>query len=414
MAATLRHSASGLADVLYHEGARFSFFQAVRLLERLQPERALVGGVANPGNEIVRFSAHLSLAFPATEITPPRTGGPVRGDLRTPFVIAPARGVAAAPASATSMRDTGTELHPRPAQMTVTFLGLTGPRGTLPYHYTELLLDRVLRHRDHTLRDFLDIFNHRLVSLFYRAWAKHRPTLSFERRARGRTTPGGVASDDWESFFSALIGMGTAGLGEQLSFTARGLLSYAGLLSQWPRSATALEQLLRDALSEPKLRVLEFIGQHYELSPESQTCLGVDGCELGMSPVLGDRVLLQDAKFRIQIGPLRLDAYRRFLPAGVETCGDGALFSALVELTQLFVGPALEFDIELVLDEAESVGLCLGETGAVGPRLGMSTWLVHSERPLDQRASLFASTLHQPNHIRRSRDHERTQSETSA
>ena len=56
--------------------------------------------------------------------------------------------------NATSMRDTGTELHPRPAQMTVTFLGLTGPRGTLPYHYTELLLDRVLRHRDHTLRDF--------------------------------------------------------------------------------------------------------------------------------------------------------------------------------------------------------------------------------------------------------------------
>ena len=185
--------------------------------------------------------------------------------------------------------------------------------------------------------------------------------------------------------------MGTADWVSSYRFTARGLLSYAGLLSQWPRSATALEQLLRDALSEPKLRVLEFIGQHYELSPESQTCLG-RWLRAWDEPVLGDRVPLQDAKFRIQIGPLRLDAYRRFLPAGVETCGDGALFSALVELTQLFVGPALEFDIELVLDEAEAWGCALAKperSGRVwGCRPGLCTanghWtsgLAYSRRP---------------------------------
>ena len=41
-----------------------SFFQAVRLLERLLPDRAPVGGDAPPSREVVRFLTKLSLAFP--------------------------------------------------------------------------------------------------------------------------------------------------------------------------------------------------------------------------------------------------------------------------------------------------------------------------------------------------------------
>lgn len=386
MAATVGHPASGLADLLHREGSRFTFFQAVRLLERLLPERALVGGVATPRSEIVRFRAHLSLAFPGTEIVQPRAGGAGRGEARNSYVILPARGHPSAPRK--ELADASQA--PQPAQMTVAFLGLTGPQSTLPYHYTELLLERVLRYRDHTLRDFLDIFNHRLVSLFYRAWAKHRPLLSFERRAVGRMTEGAASPvDDWERFLCSLIGLGTEGLGAQLSFPARGLLAYAGPLAQRPRSASTLEKLLRDALSEPKLRVLEFIGQQYELPIESQACLGEHNCELSLSAVLGDRVFLKDAKFRIQIGPLSIAAYRRLLPAGADDGEDGALFRVLVELTRFFVGPTLDFDVELLLEDAERVGFCLGATGTLSPRLGMTTWLVHDEQAHHRRASLF-------------------------
>jgi len=406
MATTFGHPTSGLKELLHREGGRFAFFQAVRLLERMHPERALVGGVAAPQYESVRFRSHLSLAFPASEIVQPRTADPERDEWRSSYVILPARGSLkprpgeADPQPAPSANTGQEESEPsekeeevRPAQMTVAFLGLTGPQSALPYHYTELLIERVLRHRDHTLRDFLDIFNHRLVSLFYRAWAKHRPILSFERSATPRADQDAFgAADEWAWFLLSLIGFGTEGLAEQLSFPARGLLAYAELFAHRPRSATALERILRDALAEPRLRVIEFVGQEYGLPPESQFCLGEHGCELGCDVVLGDRVHLQDAKFRIQVGPLPLHRYRRFLPTGADPREDGELFRRLVELTRLFVGPTLDFDVELLHEEIEKVGICLGDTGLLAPRLGMTTWLLHSSKAQEKRASLFPAS----------------------
>ncbi|RMF83908.1 MAG: type VI secretion system baseplate subunit TssG, partial [Nitrospinota bacterium] len=146
MATQGRRTDPPLEDLLFAEGYRFSFFQAVRLLEHLYPHRQPVGQDAQPSHEVVRFRTHLSLGFPASEIheiTPPTD-------------------------------------EEQPAQMTVTFMGLTGPSGVLPRHYTEFLLERV-RRKDYTLHDFLDLFNHRLLSLFYRAWEKYRFPISYER-----------------------------------------------------------------------------------------------------------------------------------------------------------------------------------------------------------------------------------------
>ena len=69
--------------------------------------------------------------------------------------------------------------------MTVAFLGLTGTQGVLPFCYTEWMLERKAA-KDDTLAAFLDLFNHRLVSLFYRAWEKHRPPVLYEARRRPR------------------------------------------------------------------------------------------------------------------------------------------------------------------------------------------------------------------------------------
>jgi len=131
-----------IRERLFEQPCSFSFFQAVRLLERLFPERAPVGRYANPQQECVRFSVNPSLNFPASEIQ----------SLQGPGEEAP--------------------------RMTVNFLGLTGPVGALPNYMTEVVALRARAH-DTALRDFLDIFNHRLLSFFYQAWQKHHSTIAY-------------------------------------------------------------------------------------------------------------------------------------------------------------------------------------------------------------------------------------------
>src|SRR5262249_4364848 len=143
----------------------FGFFQAIRLLERLCPDRKPVGRFVNPSEEVAHFGANPSLAFPASEI----------------------QSLEASPG--------------QPARMTVNFMGLTGPLTALPQWYTVLVADR-LRANDKALRDFLDIFNHRFISLFYQAWEKYRFPISYERGELDR----------FSHLLPDLIGMGTRGL----------------------------------------------------------------------------------------------------------------------------------------------------------------------------------------------------------
>src|SRR5260370_12629517 len=59
---------SELEARLRREPYAIRFFQAVRLLERLFPERKPVGRFVNPSGKIVPVSPNPSLAFPAIEI----------------------------------------------------------------------------------------------------------------------------------------------------------------------------------------------------------------------------------------------------------------------------------------------------------------------------------------------------------
>src|SRR5262249_12446260 len=137
MATPRRRTDPPLERELFEEPYRFDFFQAVRLLGRLQPDRARVGHGGHPGREVARFRARQSLAFPPSSVH----------ELERP-------------------KDPD-----GPPEMTVAFLGLTGPSGVLPRVYTELLMER-RRAGDRTPTAFFDVFNHRAISLFYRAWEK--------------------------------------------------------------------------------------------------------------------------------------------------------------------------------------------------------------------------------------------------
>jgi type VI secretion system protein ImpH len=339
-----------LEDVLFEEGHGFDFFQAVRVLERVYPDRAPVGRDARPADEVVRFRSYTTLSFPPSAIHE---------------ITRAADGRA-------------------PAAMAVAFMGLTGPLGVLPRHYTELLIERA-RAKDLALRDFLDLFNHRLISLFYRAWQKYRFPVAYEH-ARAA----GAGHDPFTLGIFDLVGMGTPGLRERLALDDEALVFYAGLLAQHPRSANALENLLADYFGV-RVAVTQFVGAWLPLAEENRSRLGPGDANnvLGESAVIGSRVWDQHAKFLLRIGPLPYARFCDFLPSG------GAL-PALAQLPLLFVGHEADFDVQLVLEAGEVPRCRLGDVSARAPRLGWSSWLKTHEfthDPDDARLTGVATRL---------------------
>jgi type VI secretion system protein ImpH len=348
MAAAGGRSRAPVSEQLLAEPYRFDFFQAVRLLERIGREasrdplrRYPVGQDYWPKQEIVRFGVTPSLSFPA---------GPI-GEIRR----------AAEPVNE--------QLTGRPPQMTVSFMGLTGPNGALPQHYTSLLIARV-RAKDYALRDFLDLFNHRAVSLFYRAWEKYRFTIAYES---AQTSPVPGAEDLFTRCLYCLIGLGTGGLRRRLAFDDEAFLFYAGHFAHYPRSAISLEMMLADYFELP-VQVRQFLGQWLYLSKEDQSSLpcaprprGLNN-QLGASLVIGERVWDVEGKFRVRLGPLGYRQFRRFMPSG-------DALQPLCQMVRAYVGPQFDFDAQPVL-KAEEVPWCrLGGDGADPARLGWNTWV---------------------------------------
>lgn len=306
---------------LLRDPTAFEFFQAVRLLERLLPERPPVGGFAHPAEEVARFAANPSLSFPASEIQEIEWKGEA----------------------------------PR---LLVNFFGLTGPLGVLPYYYTLQVAER-LQARDGAMHEFLGAFDHRMISLLYRAWEKYRFTVAYER---GR-------DDRFRRHLMDLVGLGTAGLEKRQAVQDDALLFYAGILLSQPRSAQALRQVLGDYFQVP-VEIEEFVGAWYALDEDTQCSLEVNTVsgQVGLGAVVGDEIWDQQSRARIKLGPLSLEQYRSFLP-------DGAAHEPLRGLTRFFANEQVEFEIQLILQREEVPPCELGGEGGAPPQLGWSSWM---------------------------------------
>ncbi len=308
---------------LRREPFGFEFFQAVRLLERLLPERTSVGKFAHPETEVARFGAHPSLAFPASQIQ--SMDWPEKG----------------------------------PVQVTVNFMGLQGPEGVLPNPYTSLMIERT-RASDNCLRDFLDIFNHRIISLFYRAWRKYRFDVACEQGER----------DLFSRHLLSLIGLGTEGLRDRQPISDDSLIYYAGLLSQRPRSAQALQQILADYFDVP-VAIEQFAGGWRRLDSETQCRLSDSknsSEELGLGAVVGDEVWNQQCGVCIVLGPLSLERYTDFLP-------DGKSYEPLCSWARFFSNDEWDFEVKLILERDQVPACTLGAEGISGPQLGWVSWI---------------------------------------
>jgi len=311
-----------LAKELREEPWSFQFFQAVRLLERLGAGQP-VGRFTNPEREAVRFKTNPSLDFPPSEI------------------------------HALRWKD-----DEQPS-MSVNFFGLTGQVGSLPVPYTEYVNERV-RAKDYALRDFFDMFHHRLISLLYSAWEKYRFPVAFERDGQDRFT----------RYLLDFVGLGTDGLRNRLSIRDEALVYYTGLLALQPRSAMALRQIVMNYFGVPA-EITQFVGAWNPLAELSQSRVGEDREyieQLGRGALAGDEVWDPQGRARLVLGPLTLEQYLDFLPCGTA-------YQPLSDLTKFFSRGSIDFELQLILRKEETPPVLLEDEEPGSPLLGWTTWV---------------------------------------
>lgn len=323
MAGQDRTTSPGLIAKLLARPQDYSFFQLVSLLERLYRPETSVGTEGPAERELLRLRPELSFAFPVSDVAGLEE---IRKD-------------------------------PPRFRLTTTFLGLYGTTSPLPPFYTEDLMAR--EDGDDPVRAFLDMFHHRLLSLLYRSWAKYRYHVQFEPSGKDRFS---------ERIF-AFLGLGTEEVSRRTGLPSTRLLRYAGLLSQRPRSASALQGLLSDFFDDIDVHIEQCTARWVPIPKEQQPAIGLNNCGLGQDCTLGDKVLSRQSSFRISIGPMRHDTFVKLLPgsSGMRT------LSALV---QWFVQDRFDMDVELLLraDNAPVVRLSSKEEEGLS-RLGQTSWL---------------------------------------
>lgn len=239
--------------------------------------------------------------------------------------------------------------------------GLFGPNGPLPVHLTEYASERIDHHQDSSLSAFADLFHHRLTLLFYRAWADAQPTVSLDRADNKR----------FEQYLASLIGMGQPGQLAKGSLSAHARFALAGHLTRNGRDPEGLEKILRCYFKVP-VTIVENVPQWMPLSPRERACLkgGRHAPRLGQSAFLGEAVRDVAHKFRIEIGPLAVSDYRRFMPGE-------KYITELRDWVRQYLGIEYQWEVKVILRHEDVAGAALGGAG----RLGYSAWLGAQPQP---------------------------------
>ncbi|MFC5526581.1 type VI secretion system baseplate subunit TssG [Rhodanobacter ginsengisoli] len=312
--------AVALENALRDHPEAFEFFEAARRLECVFPERPRLGHSAKAADDFVRLCQTPSLAFAPKTVDRYEPGG-----------------------------------GGKPARLHGLFFGLFGPNAPLPLHLTEYAIDRELNAKDRTFTAFANIFHHRMMSLFYRAWADAQPTVQMDR----------PAEDRFRMYMGALVGLATPDLGDRDALPDQFKRFFAGRLLQQSRNAEGLKGLLERFFRVP-VSIVEFVTEWMRLPPSSHLRLGASGevAALGLTTVTGEYVLGSQQRFRLRLGPLSRAEFNNFLPGG-------EALRQLEAAVKTYVGEEKAWDVQLVLKRSDVPATRLGQNG----RMGLTTWM---------------------------------------
>jgi type VI secretion system protein ImpH len=334
--------ADHLIQRLLERGDRFDLYHAIRLLNCTLRDSPPVGEARLPSQEKYRFAQHVSLAFPRSPIQE-------------------------------ISRDPDGKLR-----ISTNGFGLLGPNGPMPMQLTEHVLERRQHFRDLAHEEFLNMLHHRLMMLFYRAWAVNQQHISSDAAARSSDAEM-VNRDHFAMYIGSLIGLGLPESNNRDHIDDHGKLYFSGHLSDVNRTPSGLGKLLAQYFFLP-VEVHEFVERWIQVDPSFRTRLGASRYTglLGRNVMLGGRFRECQSTFRIRLGPMTLPAYEHMLP------GNNG-FVRLRDWIRLYVGLHLDWQVQYVLLARETPPTRLGHSGL----LGRTTWLWTQSPTSDQDQYLY-------------------------
>jgi type VI secretion system protein ImpH len=233
--------------------------------------------------------------------------------------------------------------------------GVFGPNGALPLHLTEVAFSREHQADDPAFGDFVNAFQHRFASLFYRAWSGADPCSAFDR----------VEEDPFRLYIGALIGIGAPAARERDAVLDYAKLVRTGLFAPQSRSAESLEQILGGYFELP-VELVQFVGSWMSIAADSRCRLGVkpEHATLGLGATLGSSTWQCQSRFEVALGPLSIGQFVNFLP------GARGL-AQLKALVRLYTNEEWSWQVRLLLEAGQIPPMRLGQGGW----LGWTSWL---------------------------------------
>ncbi|MDF3934175.1 type VI secretion system baseplate subunit TssG [Pseudomonas citronellolis] len=291
-----RLKASGLLEALQGRIGEANLYRFCQLLEAAVPDKPPLGTTTSPRDDAVRFRPHPGMGFPAGEFKA------IEFD----------------------------EEHPqRPATVRTRLLGLYGVDSPLPTAYLDDIAQR--REGHEALEAFLDIFNHRVFTQFYRIWRKYSYPATFEA--------GGA--DATSQCLLGLIGLGIPGTARHVATPVSRFLALLSVMRLPTRNAEGIGALVKLLAPNTQARVIPHwprkvvLAQPAGLSRERPV-------NLSQGQPLGAVGTDANSEVRLELLTEDLAEARGWLP-------DGQLYSDLLVLLRVYLGWRCTARLQLTL-----------------------------------------------------------------
>lgn len=321
MASTDRATTDRLIESICENPYEYDFFQLMRKLQAAYPDKPRIGKSLRLNQDAVRLRQEVSLAFA------PSTIERVEKD-----------------------EETGT------LNIFNRFFGLWGPNGPMHNELTQYVLDQARDYDDSTLADFADVFHHRLLSLFFKAWADANKATDYDRPEDAH----------FPRFINSFFGAGVESFRRRDAIPDRAKTFYSGHLSSATQHKSGLKAILEDFFGI-KTQIQSFVGHWMTLPEDCCHRLGESKSTglLGQNIIIGQKVWDRQLKFRVIMGPMSKEDYKRILPGSKG-------YQMLKDWVDLYTGQVMLWDLQLILKASEAKPTVLGKSG----QLGWNAWMM--------------------------------------